>query len=66
MSDVASIVHPIITAVLAIITLWHTFLRDKNGKSSVAEELVALRLQDINDIKIRLSVLEERTKNGKS
>lgn len=52
-----------VTLLLSGFALYQTFLKDSRKKHSVADELIALRLQDLQDIKTRLSVLEERTKH---
>jgi hypothetical protein len=63
--DIVSIIHYVVTAALAAATIYHSFLKDSGAKDTTAQDLIDLRLQDLNDLKIRISVLEERTKNWK-
>jgi hypothetical protein len=62
MTDFVSIIHPIVTAILGAAAIYHTFIKDRSKKDTTAQDLIDLRLQDLNDLKIRISVLEERTK----
>jgi hypothetical protein len=62
MTDFVSIIHPIVTAILGATAIYHTFIKDRSKKDTTAQDLIDLRLQDLNDLKIRISVLEERTK----
>ena len=65
MTDVVSILHPIVTVILAIAAIYQTFKKGNGEKKNIADDLIALRLQDLQDIKVRLSVLEERTSKKK-